>query len=338
MAEPESVYGSQLGRYMDGWADLIEGMGTEAERIRALVLGDLNERNMPDVEVRDVHMEEGFITFKKHREYVITTTFPGVTTTINVARHGTDLFASWRTYIRTTINWEFMAVYCGIAVILAIVINHLIQGSSLAMLSPVGTDSRDLLGDLKSAGMMALSWVGTAFGIYVVLVFLETSVESSEKQNLSVFRQLRRKLLTVLQNHPDFIPNSELRKRLLASYLLLSLMLAFFVLVMFGGFRVANDSVSLWEYGKSLLGPIVLYAIPVFLSILIVAIFAGILFKQNIFAFILKEPSVFDQEDIAAMSLTVHKTLLRALDTAGIDVSKLRLKGEFRAGRRGEKI
>ncbi len=44
MAEPEKVYGSQLGRYMDGWADLIEGMGKEAEGVRAIVLEELKER------------------------------------------------------------------------------------------------------------------------------------------------------------------------------------------------------------------------------------------------------------------------------------------------------
>ncbi len=336
MAEPEKVYGSQLGRYMDGWADLIEGMGAEAEGIRAIVLEDLKARNMPDVTVREVQMEEGAITFKKHRDYVITTTFPGVTTTINVARHGSDLFASWRTYIRSTINWEFMGIYCGVAIFLAIVLYHFLQGSPLATQSPAVPDSRNLLGDFKSVGVWALSWLGITFVIYFLIVFMETATESSVKQNISVFRQLRMKLLTFLQNHPNIIPNYELRRRLFGSYFIISFILAFFVLAIFDELRSAYENrVSLWYH---VLSPILVYSLAVFLSILVVAIIAGIIFKQNIFGFILKEPSVFDQEDIAAMSLTVHKTLLRALDTAGIDVSKLRMKGEFRAGRKGEQI
>ena len=75
-----------------------------------------------------------------------------------------------------------------------------------------------------------------------------------------------------------------------------------------------------------------------FFFILFVVAIAGIFLRRNILAFILKEPSLFDQEDITAMSLTVHKTLLHALDMTGIDVSKLRIKGEFKGGRRGENI
>lgn len=47
---------------------------------------------------------------------------------------------------------------------------------------------------------------------------------------------------------------------------------------------------------------------------------------------------MFDAEDITAMGLSVHKTIIRCLDTAGIDISKLRLKRDFKGGRRDETV
>jgi len=234
MAEPEKVYGSQLGRYMDGWADLIEGMGEEAEGVRAIVLEELKERNMPDVTIKAVTMKEGITSSKSHREYIITTTFPGVTTTICVEKHGCDLFASWRTFIRTTINGDLIEIYVGIALV------------------------------LEAIGYIMLNWPGS-------------------------LGQLVEKI----------------------------------------GEDISNNNLFVKE---------ILYFIPIFLVILFLAAVAGVVMKQNLVAFILKEPSLFDQEDMMAMSFTVHKTLLHALDTAGIDMSKLRVKGEFKAGRRGEQI
>ena len=55
-------------------------------------------------------------------------------------------------------------------------------------------------------------------------------------------------------------------------------------------------------------------------------------------AFFVIEPNLFDADDITAMSLTAHKSLLRAMDSSGIDMSKLRLKQDFQGGRRGERV
>jgi len=55
-------------------------------------------------------------------------------------------------------------------------------------------------------------------------------------------------------------------------------------------------------------------------------------------AYFFIEPNVFDAEDITAMSLSVHKSVLRALDSAGIDSSKLRLKQDFKGGRRDQVV
>jgi hypothetical protein len=38
------------------------------------------------------------------------------------------------------------------------------------------------------------------------------------------------------------------------------------------------------------------------------------------------------------MSFSVHKSMLRALDSEGVDISKLRIKEKFTGGRKGEDI
>ena len=48
--------------------------------------------------------------------------------------------------------------------------------------------------------------------------------------------------------------------------------------------------------------------------------------------------SVFDADDAIAMSLSVHKSLLHALDQVGIDTSQLHLHNETTQGRAGEPV
>ena len=50
------------------------------------------------------------------------------------------------------------------------------------------------------------------------------------------------------------------------------------------------------------------------------------------------QPNLFDADDITAMSFSAHKSILRALDTTGIDTSQLRLKQHFKGGRSDETV
>jgi hypothetical protein len=65
---------------------------------------------------------------------------------------------------------------------------------------------------------------------------------------------------------------------------------------------------------------------------------AGRLFKGDYLADFFIEPSWFDAEDITAMRLPVHKSILRALDASGIDISKQRLRQTFKGVWRGEEL
>lgn len=62
----------------------------------------------------------------------------------------------------------------------------------------------------------------------------------------------------------------------------------------------------------------------------------GRLLKGDPLAFITIETSLFDSDNIGALNMTVHKTLIRTLDNSGIDISNLRLKRDFKGGRRDE--
>jgi hypothetical protein len=64
----------------------------------------------------------------------------------------------------------------------------------------------------------------------------------------------------------------------------------------------------------------------------------GRLIKGDNLAYFFIEPSWFDAEDITAMGLSVHKSILRSLDASGIDISKLRLKQTFKGGRRDVEV
>jgi hypothetical protein len=61
---------------------------------------------------------------------------------------------------------------------------------------------------------------------------------------------------------------------------------------------------------------------------------AGQIVRGNPLAFFFKELDTFDADDIGAMALAVHKSVLHALDRVGISIQTLRLKEQFRAGSR----
>lgn len=213
---PNSINVNALGYFLDGWADIIEGMGEKVETVRANVLNELHNREMPEIQVSKM---TGIVSVasNQRRPYLITTTAPGATTAINISKHGKDLFVSWKTFIRPVINQSVIFATLGICILLGIIIN-----------------------------------VGGG---------------------------------------PSFS---------------------------FGGW--ISSTILLAILAGLILG------------------FGGRIFKGSFLAFFFVEPNIFDADDITAMGLSTHKSILRALDGAGIDVSKLRLKQEFKGGRRDEVV
>jgi hypothetical protein len=217
-----------LGEFLDGWADVIEGMGDKVDDVRDKVVSQLQARNMPDVQIKK---QLGIVSSMKRqgRQYVITTTYPGATTAIYIGKHGQDLYVSWRTFHKPIWN---------IILLLAIVAIPGFVGCSCSIASFVMRGDFSLLSS-STANMLTVSLCCSSF-----LAILVTEI----------------------------------------------------LLLMLIGKVVKGDP---WAYFQI-------------------------------------EPSLFDADDIIAMSLSVHKSLIRALDNAGIDVSKLRIKREFQGGRKGE--
>jgi hypothetical protein len=59
----------------------------------------------------------------------------------------------------------------------------------------------------------------------------------------------------------------------------------------------------------------------------------GKVLRNSPWAFFVQEIDLFAADDITAMMLATHKSLLRALDIVGVESSTLRSKSSFRAGR-----
>lgn len=222
---PGGLNVNNLGYFLDGWADLVEGMGDMAKEVRRDVLAQLKGRDMPDIGLAD---KIGYVSSwsGERRDYVVSDTHPGATTTVYIAEHGKDLYASWRTFIKPKFNDNVIAVVLGIAAILGFFLGGLQQ--------TWGPYSRQ-----------------------------ETSIS-------------------------------------------------------FSGWLTMGIIVLILELGLLVAG--------------------GRILKGHSWAFFLVEPNIFDAEDITAMSLSAHKSILRALDNSGIDISKLRLKQTFKGGRRGEEV
>lgn len=82
-----------------------------------------------------------------------------------------------------------------------------------------------------------------------------------------------------------------------------------------------------------------LFAAVVILVIeLVILGIAGKQIKGDQMAYFFQQINLFDVEDFAALNQTVHKFVLRSLDNAGFDTSKLRIKQKFSGGRKGEDL
>lgn len=229
---------NKLGFYLDGWGELIEGMGGKAQEVQISVHKFLTEREMPDIEVRTATGIVGLLSRAK-REYTITTTHPGATTTAFIGDHGKDLFVAWHTYIRPIPNWKVL-------------------------------------------GWMTL--VAAALSLCPSFAFFSNGIAAAGSEFIREFNLISIPTVIIL-SASCFFSN------------------------FFGVFVVES-----------------------FLLLL-----AGYFAKGNPIAYFFVEPNVFDADDIAAMSLSVHKSILRALDKVGIDSALLRQKVGFYQ-KRGEAL
>lgn len=137
-----------LGFYIDGWADLAEGIGDKAEEVRELILNSLINRNMPEVKVEAAKVTTGLTS--GNRNYTITTTFPGATTLVRSGQYGKDLLVTWSTYIKPVPNWKVLTVLTIIAAVFGL------QAGS-ATIDAARSISSGFLEGLLSTGQMLIT-------------------------------------------------------------------------------------------------------------------------------------------------------------------------------------
>lgn len=59
---------------------------------------------------------------------------------------------------------------------------------------------------------------------------------------------------------------------------------------------------------------------------------AGFILKGNLFAFLIKRPTKFDQDDLTGLMMIGHQVILKAVEAVGLDAAKLRAKKGMRGG------
>ena len=213
-----SMAPNSLGVFLDGWADIAEGIGERVEEVQNIIHQSLLERDMPEVKVEAVRVTAGMLSEKRH--YLVTSTYPGITTTIRAGRYGKDLFVTWSTYIKPVFNWKILGGILGVAFLFA-----LIDGG--------------------------WSSIFTFFGIFGLL-FITLSLVG-----------------------------------------------------LFGLLFITLSLVGLFVYRDPLWVVIV-------------------------------QPTIFDADDLVAMSLAAHKSILKALDQVGVDIALLRAKQDYHRKRSEE--
>ena len=307
---------SLLAYYLDGWADLIEGMGSKAEQVKREVIKQLIERHMPDVQVEEVKAKPGLF-IKDYRDYSITTTHPGAMTMIYIGNHGNDLYTSWRTYITPPPNWKLLSIITQIASVLVFI--FIIVGIFIW----IPRDIRDFMNYIKweVVQSVAFQWIIYAAGIFIILLIIA-----------GVLGQVRRKDTGAYLNRGVFWC-AALIALLIAWWLKDTGNIVVLVLQIFGALikKIIMDIVTLTLAGMgAFLGNI-------FMIVVLIMLFS-LMVKRNAFYYLTIQPNLFDAEDITAMVLSVHKSMIRALDLQGISVDKLRLKPSFKGGRKGEDV
>lgn len=378
----------ELGYFLDGWADLVEGMGGKVSEIRAGLVSDLNRREMPYIQIREFDAQANRFSLER-RPYTTATTDPGATTTIYVGKHGQDLYVAWRTFLRFIPNWALLkkllmvGLFIGIGYGLIYSVLGLFYGLFEAFINSVPAKENN-----RAIGTYLLWVLGFLVGGYILHVATQRLFPKARNIINILWRRstwLWAAAYATIQREflvrgylvpPD---NSEYPAILLSIFVwflvifILGLLITRFsirliefaykngptkkwqksykvLIFVMGGFFI--DLARFWEVAKIQLSIFWSYfadglssfsfglsiATSIFLVGVGLLILGGLLIHRNPVYYLLVQPTQFDAEDISAMSLSVHKSVLRVLDTQGIDTSKLRIKQSFTGGRKGEDL
>lgn len=111
---------NNLGNFLDGWSDTFENMGQFAEAVQADLLRKLLAKNMPKtVGISSVTGKKGGLSSlysSESRPYTLIKTATGANVTVYIGQFGSDLYASWRTFLKPKLNMDTLKTIAIIAV------------------------------------------------------------------------------------------------------------------------------------------------------------------------------------------------------------------------------
>jgi len=307
MNKGKVVNASHLGDFHDGWADLIEGMGSKSKDIFNEVEKQLVLRNMPDVKIESAILKPERFS-KEQRVFLLTRTHPGVTATILIQEYGDDLFTSWRTYIKKPINWNFLSKLATLSFLIAMLHYIVVTGINTPLVY------LNYLIMVESIKLVALSLV-IVFGLIIFASITGYIIKKDSK--------------------------AFIRWEVVLLILIASGFIAYNFLDMGEIYQSINEEINTYKANTQNQNSIVQflsYFFGYFLFFVFITGLLGLLIKFRILYFLIIESNIFDRLDITAMDFSVHKSILRALDISGIDITKLRLKRDFKGGRKDEDV
>ena len=110
---------SQMGYFLDGWSDLIEGMGNKVDEVQKSTFEILHQRKMKNVTINKI---KGYVSISstEKRDYFGAFKSPGFNTTIYIDQRGDDLFTSWKSYYIPEMNTNLLIILAAVAGVLSL--------------------------------------------------------------------------------------------------------------------------------------------------------------------------------------------------------------------------
>ena len=293
-----------LGHFLDGWAHLVEGEGNSAQVVRDNLIQRLHDREMSGIGIASISAIPKSGKPEPERPYIVTSKYPGFTTAIYIDSHGKDLYVSWKTYLKPPIAIENVFIAIASAIFIGIVVNILLRISQGAFFRNPIPEGKFLLTLGVSIVELIIFW---AWAYPVLELIFGISGE---------FRPSTKKKIVGILLIPLFFPI-----RALINWITLTFTPP-----------APSPSVAYENFNRI---PVYVLTILIFaILLLIYKVWQGKTLSELLF----DVPTIFDADDAIAMSLSVHKSLLHALDQVGIDTSQLRLHNQTTQGRIGESV
>ena len=214
--------------------------------------------------------------------------------------HGEDLYVSWKTFQKNVPNWRRLGLLALVSLLVSFLIPYLQYGLLFELIINI------ILWVLWLAFFLAIV-VGLPYGAWWLYQRLKASA--------------------------GFQQQVELTPTLDRVFTIGSIVAGLLVVLLLVNIIPPPQRLFLPS-----LGELIRNAIWIFLAASIAGFFLGVLRHGHPLAYILAIPTIFDADDAIALSLSVHKTVIHALDKAGIDTAVLHGRSSTTKGRLAEEV